>query len=409
MATLTLKGDASGQINLTVPAAAGANIITLPAVTGTALVSSVTLNFPTTLGAAGNYLATDGAGNTYWTTGGGGGAGVISITSSTGLTFTPPTGNVVMAGVLSISNGGTGATSLTGAQAVLFPTQTGHGGEFLTTDGLGGLSWAPASGGGGGIPSFSAGTTGLLPTGVNVGAITLSGTLNIANGGTGATTADNALANLLPSQAGNSGKYLTTNGTVTSWAANTDVPGGSNTNVQFNNSGAFDGDNDFTYAGSGAVTIGSNGVAGSLEIFNASNVNTVTLNSAVNTASWNFTFPVNGGTSGYVLSTDGGGNTSWIPAPIRPVWVSAPTTAIAGAEIWVDTSGSAITITLPAAPVSGDVVIINRVGVNNVIVNPNGATILGNASNFTINLNNSGCRFVYLNNTWQLPKIQLGS
>ena len=46
----------------------------------------------------------------------------------------------------------------------------------------------------------------------------VTGTLPIANGGTGATTATAASTALLPSQTGNSGKYLTTNGSGTlSW------------------------------------------------------------------------------------------------------------------------------------------------------------------------------------------------
>lgn len=45
----------------------------------------------------------------------------------------------------------------------------------------------------------------------------VTGTLGIANGGTGATTANAALNALMPSQTGNSGKFLTTNGTNTSW------------------------------------------------------------------------------------------------------------------------------------------------------------------------------------------------
>ncbi|MGC4052948.1 MAG: hypothetical protein QM757_26775 [Paludibaculum sp.] len=45
----------------------------------------------------------------------------------------------------------------------------------------------------------------------------VTGALGQANGGTGATTANGALNNLLPSQAGNNGKFLTTNGTDTSW------------------------------------------------------------------------------------------------------------------------------------------------------------------------------------------------
>ena len=52
-----------------------------------------------------------------------------------------------------------------------------------------------------------------LPLGTGV-----TGTLPIANGGTGATTASTAAAALLPSQSSNSGKYLTTDGSGTlSW------------------------------------------------------------------------------------------------------------------------------------------------------------------------------------------------
>lgn len=43
-------------------------------------------------------------------------------------------------------------------------------------------------------------------------------TISIAKGGTGQTTASGAINALLPTQTGNSGKYLTTNGTSASWA-----------------------------------------------------------------------------------------------------------------------------------------------------------------------------------------------
>lgn len=56
---------------------------------------------------------------------------------------------------------------------------------------------------------------------VAIGSISLtddiSGILAIANGGTGASTADGALTNLLPTQTGNDGKFLQTDGSVTSW------------------------------------------------------------------------------------------------------------------------------------------------------------------------------------------------
>jgi hypothetical protein len=48
----------------------------------------------------------------------------------------------------------------------------------------------------------------------------VTGTLPILNGGTGQTTANAAFNALAPSQTGNSGKYLTTDGTDTSWASN---------------------------------------------------------------------------------------------------------------------------------------------------------------------------------------------
>lgn len=55
---------------------------------------------------------------------------------------------------------------------------------------------------------------------------TLTGTIEIANGGTGQTTANAAFNALVPSQTGNTGKYLTTDGSNTSWVT---VSGGSGT------------------------------------------------------------------------------------------------------------------------------------------------------------------------------------
>jgi hypothetical protein len=68
--------------------------------------------------------------------------------------------------------------------------------------------------------AVSGGTTGLTVSGSPVtssGTMTLGGTLAIANGGTGATTANNALNAFLPSQTGNAGKVLSTDGSNTSW------------------------------------------------------------------------------------------------------------------------------------------------------------------------------------------------
>lgn len=77
--------------------------------------------------------------------------------------------------------------------------------------------------------AVSGGTTGLTTSGgpiTSSGTITLGGTLAIANGGTGQTSAANAINALVPSQSGNAGKFLTTNGTVVSWD---DAAGGATT------------------------------------------------------------------------------------------------------------------------------------------------------------------------------------
>lgn len=52
---------------------------------------------------------------------------------------------------------------------------------------------------------------------------------------------------LVPSQTGNSGKFLTTNGTTSSWATSVTAAAGSNTEVQFNTGGAFAASSNFVY------------------------------------------------------------------------------------------------------------------------------------------------------------------
>lgn len=156
--------------------------------------------------------------------------------------------------VLSVVQGGTGATTPNGAMANLLPIQTGAAGQFLTTDGNGTLSWSSA-GAIAGVSSFSGGTTGLLPAVATAGNISLSGTLAIANGGTGATTATGAINSLMPSQSGQTGKFLTTDGTSVSWTSG--IPG-SGTVTSVDVSGASTG---LTFSGgpitnNGTITLG---------------------------------------------------------------------------------------------------------------------------------------------------------
>jgi len=107
----------------------------------------------------------------------------------------------------------TGELALNVADGKLYYKDGGGAVQLLTSAGTGGGTVTSVSG--------SGGTTGLTLSGgpiTNSGTLTLSGTLNILNGGTGQTTANAALNALIPSQATNSGKFLTTDGTNTSWA-----------------------------------------------------------------------------------------------------------------------------------------------------------------------------------------------
>jgi len=100
-----------------------------------------------------------------------------------------------LSGTLGVANGGTGATTLTannvilgnGTSAVQF-VAPGTNGNVLTSNGT---TWTSAASAASGVSSFSAGTTGFTPSTATTGAITLAGTLAVANGGTGQTTYTN--------------------------------------------------------------------------------------------------------------------------------------------------------------------------------------------------------------------------
>ena len=150
---------------------------------------------PTAFGSVGNYLRSTG-----------------SVWASSAL----EAGD--MTGTLGIAHGGTGATSASAAINALLPSQSGNDGYVLITNGDT-ASWSQITGTGT-VTSVgvSGGTTGLTTSGgpiTDAGTITLAGTLAIANGGTGATDAADAINALLPTQS--AGKYLKSDGTNVSW------------------------------------------------------------------------------------------------------------------------------------------------------------------------------------------------
>ena len=101
---------------------------------------------------------------------------------------------------------------------------------------------------------------------------------------------------------GVNGYFLQTDGAGNlSWAAGGNggggngSPGGANTQIQYNNSGAFGGDSGFTY----------NNLTDTVNIINLNTTGEANLGSVDNVT-------ITGGVAGYVLRTDGAGNLSWI-------------------------------------------------------------------------------------------------
>ena len=148
------------------------------------------------------FLKGDGSldGSTYLT------AGSAVSTFSAGTTgFTPSTatsGAVVLSGTLNVANGGTGTTSLAtlAANSAFSSLYQGLNTNLTSLSGLtyASLSFVKMSAAGtfsldtntyitasGAVTTFSGGTTGFTPSTATSGAITLSGILNVSNGGTG--------------------------------------------------------------------------------------------------------------------------------------------------------------------------------------------------------------------------------
>jgi hypothetical protein len=158
---------------------------------GVMYAASATAQGFTAAGTTGQVLVGTTGSAPSWATLGSVAATSISF-GSTGLTpATATTGAVTVAGTLAVANGGTGLTTTPANGALDIGNGTGFTRTTLTagtgvsvTNGAGSITIAST-----GVTSFSAGSTGLTPSTATTGAVSLAGTLAVANGGTGTATA----------------------------------------------------------------------------------------------------------------------------------------------------------------------------------------------------------------------------
>ena len=188
--TLPILNGGTGQTT----ASAAFNALSPITTTGDLIIGNGT-NSATRLAIGTNgYVLTSNGTTASWAASAG---GVTSFqTSLNGLTpNTSTTGAITLAGTLGATSGGTGFTTYAAGDLIyasatntLSKLTAGTNGYVLTLA-SGVPTWAASTGG---VTSFSAGSTGLTPSSATTGAITLAGTLAVANGGTGVTVSTGA-------------------------------------------------------------------------------------------------------------------------------------------------------------------------------------------------------------------------
>ena len=180
-------------------------------------------------------------------------------------------------------------------------------------------------------------------------------------------------------------------------------PGGSNTQVQFNNSGSFGGSANLVWDGSN-LNIGAQG---DLRLQDSTGGEYIAPQAAATTTSYTITWPA-GVAAGndYVLKSTTGGVLSWGEVSGGTSWQAVKTTgftAAAGEGYFCNTTGGAFTLTLPASPSIGDEVsFVDYAGTfdtNNLTIGRNSQKINGATSDLTVATERAANTLVFTDGT----------
>ena len=184
------------------------------------------------------------------------------------------------------------------------------------------------------------------------------------------------------------------------------VPGGSNTQIQFNSSGAFGGSANLVWDGTnfiidseGALRLGDNTGSAYVGLKAPATISGDT--------AYTLTLPTATGTTGQVLAlSDGSGTLSFATVAGGAAWQAVKTsgfTAVAKEGYFCNTTSSAFTATLPISATIGDFIsFVDYAGTfdtNNLTIARNGHNIQGSATDLTVATDRAGFTLVFVDAT----------
>ena len=172
------------------------------------------------------------------------------------------------------------------------------------------------------------------------------------------------------------------------------------------------GSSSLTVAGSANVgSLTSTGnvnllAASSLVLQDSSGGEFAALKASATTTSYTLTLPAATGTADQVLTTNGSGVLSFVDNTGGTDWQAVKTTgftAVAGEGYFINTTGGALTMTLPASPTIGDEIsFIDYAGTfdtENLTIGRNSENIQGSAADLTVSVERAANTLVYTDGT----------
>lgn len=181
-------------------------------------------------------------------------------------------------------------------------------------------------------------------------------------------------------------------------------PGGSDTQVQYNNSGAFGGDANLVWSASTGLNIGSQK---ELRLQDTTGGEYIGMKAAGTTTSYTLTMPGAVATSNdQILTSTTGGVLSWVDNSGGTSWQAVKTTgftAVGGEGYFCNTTGGIFTATLPAGTIGDECTFVDYAGTfdtNNLTVAPNGSEkINGVAADLTVSVERAAFTLVFTDST----------